>query len=80
METQNLTEKNTEKKVTKEVVEFVQFLEVVRNRTNENAHTRARIAIADYFGYMKFHHIFTKIQEIQEFMDNYIKTPDCIKE
>ena len=44
----------------------MQFLEVVRNRTNENSHTRARIVIADYFEYMGFYHIFTKIQEIQD--------------
>ena len=62
----NLEEKNTGKKVTKEVVEFVRFLEDVRDLTNENAHTGARIAIADYLGYAKFHDIFTKIQEIQD--------------
>lgn len=62
----NLEEKNTGKKVTKEVVEFVRFLEDVRDLTNENAHTGARIAIADYLGYVKFYNIFTRIQEIQD--------------
>ncbi len=66
----NLEEKNTGRKVTKEVVEFVRFLKEVRDLTNENAHTEARIAIADYFGYVRFHNIFTKIQEIQDIEGN----------
>lgn len=63
---ENLEEKNTGRKVTKEVVEFVHFLKEVRDLTNENAHTGARIAVADYFGYVKLHNIFMKIQEIQD--------------
>ena len=63
---ENLEEKNTGKKVTKEFVEFVHFLKEVRDLTNENAHTEARIAIADYLGYVKFYNIFTRIQEIED--------------
>lgn len=60
------TEKNTNKKVTTEVVEFVNFLREIRELTNENAHTEARLKIADYFGFVKTVEIFTKIQEIQD--------------
>lgn len=62
----NLEEKNTGRKVTTEVVEFVNFLREIRELTNENAHTEARLKIADYFGFVKTVEIFTKIQEIQD--------------